>query len=237
MHRFRTTVLATALLIVALVLSALCARARGSARTGAGGCRRAHRGRRRGARTGRRHRAAHHLVRRRQRRRCSARLLDRFEAENPDIKVVMDTVPYASGILETLPLQLEAGEGPDMARVTQLGVLSKYMLDLRPLSNPEYWDENFGPFLAWMQAEPGGNAIPGFMTQLTVTGPFINRTLFEQAGVPVPSDSSDQVTWQEWAEASPPGGRGDGHFAMVDGSLRPPSGRPRGEHGRPVLQR
>jgi alpha-1,4-digalacturonate transport system substrate-binding protein len=41
--------------------------------------------------------------------------LDRFEAENPDIRVVMDTVPYASGIQETLPLQLEAGEGPDMA--------------------------------------------------------------------------------------------------------------------------
>ena len=66
-------------------------------------------------------------------------LLDRFEAANPDIKVVIDTVPYSSGILETLPIQLEAGQGPDMARVTQLGVLSKYMLDLRPyLSNPEY---------------------------------------------------------------------------------------------------
>ena len=50
-----------------------------------------------------------------------ANLLDRFEAENPDIKVVIDTVPYAQGILESLPLQLEAGEGPDMARVTQLG--------------------------------------------------------------------------------------------------------------------
>ncbi|HQY90112.1 ABC transporter substrate-binding protein [Caldilinea sp.] len=130
-------------------------------------------------------------------------LLDRFEADNPDIKVIIDTVPYSSGILETLPLQLEAGEGPDMARVTQLGGLSKYMLDLRPyLSAPAYWDENFGPFLAWMQTEADGNAIPGFMTQLTVTGPFINRTLFEQAGVAVPSDASDQVTWQEWVAAA-----------------------------------
>jgi alpha-1,4-digalacturonate transport system substrate-binding protein len=142
-------------------------------------------------------------------------LLDRFEADNPDIKVVIDTVPYSSGILETLPIQLEAGEGPDMARVTQLGVLAKYMLDLRPyLANPEYWEENFGPFLAWMQAEPDGNAIPGFMTQLTVTGPFINRTLFEQAGVPVPSDSSDQVTWQEWADAARQVAEATGAFAM-----------------------
>ncbi len=143
-------------------------------------------------------------------------LLDRFEAENPDIRVVIDTVPYSSGILETLPIQLEAGQGPDMARVTQLGVLSQYMLDLRPyLSDPGYWEENFGPFLRWMQTSPDGNAIPGFMTQLTVTGPFINRTLFEQAGVPVPSDTSDQVTWQEWAEATRQVAEATGTFAMV----------------------
>jgi alpha-1,4-digalacturonate transport system substrate-binding protein len=130
-------------------------------------------------------------------------LLDRFEADNPDIRVVIDTVPYSSGILETLPIQLEAGQGPDMARVTQFGILSRYMLDMRPyLQDPDYWEANFGPFLDWMQAEQGGDAIPGFMTQLTVTGPYINRTLFEQAGVPVPSDISDEVTWAEWAEAT-----------------------------------
>jgi alpha-1,4-digalacturonate transport system substrate-binding protein len=143
-------------------------------------------------------------------------LLDRFEAENPDIRVVIDTVPYAQGILESLPLQLEAGEGPDMARVTQLGDLSKHFLDLRPyLSDTAYWETNFGPFLAWMQSESDGTAIPGYMTQLTVTGPFINRTLFEQAGVPVPSDSSDQVTWEEWADATRQVAEATGTFAMV----------------------
>lgn len=143
-------------------------------------------------------------------------LLDRFEADNPDIKVVIDTVPYAQGILESLPLQLEAGEGPDMARVTQLGDLARHFLDLRPLlSNAEYWDENFGPFLAWMQSEADGNAIPGFMTQLTVTGPFVNRTLFEQAGVAVPSDAAEEVTWQEWAEASRQVAEATDTFAMA----------------------
>lgn len=143
-------------------------------------------------------------------------LLDRFEAENPDIEVVVDTVPYSSGILETLPLQLEAGEGPDMARVTQLGIMAPHMLDLRPyLTDAAYWETNFGPFLAWMQAEPGGNAIPGYMTQLTVTGPFINRTLFEQAGVAVPSDSSDQVTWEEWAAAANEVAAATDTFAMA----------------------
>ncbi len=129
-------------------------------------------------------------------------LLDRFEADNPDIKVVMDTVAYQS-ILDNLPIQLAAGEGPDMARVTDLGGLSKYYLDLRPyLADPAYWETNFGPFLAWLRQPGNTDAIPGFMTQLTVTGPFINRTLFDQAGIAVPSDTSDSVTWEEWADVT-----------------------------------
>ena len=129
-------------------------------------------------------------------------LLDRFEAENPDIKVVMDTVAYQS-ILENLPIQLAAGEGPDMARVTDLGGLSEHYLDMSPyLSDPAYWEENFGPFLAWLRVPGDEESINGFMTQLTITGPFINRTLFEQAGVAVPSDESDEVTWEEWADAA-----------------------------------
>jgi alpha-1,4-digalacturonate transport system substrate-binding protein len=53
------------------------------------------------------------------------------------------------------------------------------------------------------------------MTQLTVTGPFINRTLFEQAGVAVPSDASEEVTWQEWAEATRQVADATGTFAMA----------------------
>jgi alpha-1,4-digalacturonate transport system substrate-binding protein len=129
-------------------------------------------------------------------------LLDRFEEANPDITVVIDTVPY-SAILETLPLDLAAGEGPDMARVTDLGGLSEYYLDMSPyLSDTAYWEENFGPFLTWLR-EPGNTtAIPGFMTQLTITGPFINRTLFEQAGVDIPSETMDAPTWEDWASAA-----------------------------------
>ncbi len=126
-------------------------------------------------------------------------LLDRFEAENPDISVVVDTVPYSSGILEALPLQLASGQGPDMARVTDLGGLSEYFLDLRPfVADPGYWETNFGPFLGWMRPE-GSDALPGLMTQLTVTGPFVNKTLFDQAGVALPEGDT---TWEEWAELS-----------------------------------
>jgi alpha-1,4-digalacturonate transport system substrate-binding protein len=144
-------------------------------------------------------------------------LLDRFEADNPNIKVIIDTAPYASGILETLPIQLAAGEGPDMARVTDLGGLSQYYLDLTPyLADTGYWEENFGPFLAWLRPPGDESSIPGFMTQLTVTGPYINRTLFDQAGIDVPSDSSDEVTWEEWADVTRQVAEATGTpFAMV----------------------
>lgn len=126
-------------------------------------------------------------------------LLDRFQADNPDISVVVDTVPYTT-ILEQLPLQVEAGEGPDIARVTNLPLLAGYYLDLRPyLEDPAAWDESFPPLL--MQSMRTGDdttGLYGFPNQFTVTGPFINRTLFEQAGIEVPSDSNDAVTWEEW---------------------------------------
>lgn len=126
-------------------------------------------------------------------------LLRRFEEKNKDIKVVLDTVPFKA-INETLPVQLAAGQGPDMARVTDLGGIAPFMLDMRPhLKTAAYWDENMGPFLAWMRVPGNTNAIPGFMTQLTVTGPFVNKTLFEQAGVAMPGG---KATWEEWATAA-----------------------------------
>ncbi|MEM6460938.1 MAG: ABC transporter substrate-binding protein [Pseudomonadota bacterium] len=126
-------------------------------------------------------------------------ILDRYEEANPEVKVVLDVVPYKA-ILESLPVQLAAGEGPDMARVTDLGGLSEHYLDLTPyISDPSYWESNFGPFLKWKRQPGDDKAISGFMTQLTVTGPYVNKTLFEQAGVALPGEGA---TWDDWAAAS-----------------------------------
>jgi hypothetical protein len=106
-----------------------------------------------------------------------ADLLRRFEDKNRDIRVVLDQVPFKA-INENLPVQLASGQGPDIARVGDLGGLARYMLDLRPyLKNAAYWEANYGPFLQWMRVPGDTSSIPGFMTQLTVTGPFVNKTL------------------------------------------------------------
>jgi alpha-1,4-digalacturonate transport system substrate-binding protein len=126
-------------------------------------------------------------------------LAKRFEAQNPDVKIAIDKVPYKA-IVEQLPVQLAAGQGPDIARVTDLGGLSKHYLDITPyVKDPKYWEANFGQTLKWLRSTPTDKGIYGMMTQLTVTGPFVNRTLFEQAKVPLPAANA---TWDDWAAAT-----------------------------------
>jgi alpha-1,4-digalacturonate transport system substrate-binding protein len=129
----------------------------------------------------------------------TAELAKRFEAQNPGTKVVIDNVPYKT-IVEQLPVQLAAGQGPDIARVTDLGGLSKYYMDISAhLKNRKYWDDNFGATAPWLRPSATDKGIYGFMSQLTMTGPFVNKTLFEQAKVPMPGA---KATWDDWMEAS-----------------------------------
>lgn len=125
-------------------------------------------------------------------------ILGRFMKENPDVNVILDNVAYKV-IQEQLPIQLEAGQGPDIARVTNLKTIAQHWLDLTPhVTDPKYWVDNFGEQMDWMRPD-GSTAITGFMTQITLTGGFANKTLFEQAGVPLPGP---KATWDEWAEAT-----------------------------------
>lgn len=125
----------------------------------------------------------------------------RFEAANAGAKITIDQVPYKA-VLETLPVQLAAGEGPDIARVTDLGGLNKYYLDLTPhlgAARAKAWNDNFSTTLPWFRAGPQDKGIYGLMSQLTVTGAYVNKTLFEQAKVPMPGD---KATWDDWMAAA-----------------------------------
>ncbi|MFV0359765.1 ABC transporter substrate-binding protein, partial [Tropicimonas sp.] len=125
-------------------------------------------------------------------------LLGRFMQDNPDINVIVDNVSYQT-VREQLPIALEAGGGPDIARVTELKALADHWLDLTPyLADADYWRTNYGGQADWMRPD-GSGAITGFMTQLTLTGGFANMTLFEQAGVDLPGPDA---TWQEWVDAA-----------------------------------
>lgn len=126
-------------------------------------------------------------------------LAERFVKDNPDIKVTIDRMPFKA-IQEGLPVQLAAGQGPDIARTTDFGPIMRYMLDLTPyLKDPAYWERAYGPVLAWMRPNATDKGIYGLMTQLTISAPLVDKTLFDQAGVPVPKAGA---TWDEWAAAA-----------------------------------
>lgn len=122
-----------------------------------------------------------------------------FEAENPGVDVVIEEVSYQT-IVESLPVQLEAGEGPDIAIITDLGGLSRFYQDITPYVDAAYFEQEWGQTLQWLRGGiAGSTAINGMPTTLTVNGAYVNLTLFEQAGVPVPAEGA---TWKEWAEAT-----------------------------------
>ena len=119
-----------------------------------------------------------------------------FGKDNPDVHVIVDKSPYAA-IMQSLPVQLAAGNGPDIARVTDFGPLNRYFLDLRPyLKDADAWEANFGKSLPWMRANDADKGIYGLPSQLTVTGLIVDKSLFDQAGVPLPGDAA---TWDDWA--------------------------------------
>jgi len=116
-------------------------------------------------------------------------LIDKFMADNPGITVILDVVPYKT-IDEQLPVQVDSGEGPDMARITNFGAYAGKLLDLRSyLADSAYYEANFpAPILSAL-------GYGGYPDALTVTGPFVNKTLFDQAGVEIPGEGT---TWEEW---------------------------------------
>ena len=124
---------------------------------------------------------------------------DQFMQENPGKTVNLEIVPYQS-MVESLLVQLASGEGPDAAIVTDLGGLSRYYLDLSPYVDAAAFNENFEQTLQWLRGgDAESTAINGMPTSLTVNGGYVNLTLFEQAGIPVPEEGA---TWEEWAEAT-----------------------------------
>ncbi|WP_425040092.1 ABC transporter substrate-binding protein [Primorskyibacter sp. S187A] len=124
-------------------------------------------------------------------------LAAKFDASS-DVDVMVETVGYDI-IRDQLENQLQTDAAPDLARVTNLGGLNQYYLDLAPYVDTAAWEEAYGATLPWFRA-PGGEdqGVYGWMTGLTVTGPYVNVSMFDDAGVDMPGEGA---TWDDWAAA------------------------------------
>ena len=124
-------------------------------------------------------------------------LVERYETENEGIDIRLNVVGF-NIMLTQLPEQLDAGDGPDLAMITTLGALAEHYVDLTPYVDPEEWEEAYGAVLPWYRADrPEG--IFGFHAEMTVTGPYVNLTMFDRADVELPPPGA---TWDDWAKAT-----------------------------------
>ena len=126
----------------------------------------------------------------------------KFMRENPGTKIDFRVVSFQS-LLESLPVQLASGEGPDISMVADWGGLSKYYLDIRPYLTAQqqaYWEREWPSLLPAMRGnDKSSNAIYGMAGAVTLNGAFVNVTLFRQAHVELPPPGA---TWDDWAAAA-----------------------------------
>jgi alpha-1,4-digalacturonate transport system substrate-binding protein len=129
-------------------------------------------------------------------------LLDQFEKENTDIKVTLDVVAFKD-LHTTLSAQAEVDKAPDLARETEPQRYYGKLLDLTPnLKDPKAITDNYAAALLGVLAGPQKGAITGYPLDFSSSGPFVNVALFKKAGVEIPSDKNEKVTWDQWIAAA-----------------------------------
>ena len=125
-------------------------------------------------------------------------LVKQFNEANPDIKIEFSIVPFAE-LNQLLVTQAAAGQAPDLARVNEPYRYFQYTLDLRPYLKNRTFIKEFLDEPVKSVTGPKGE-VYGIPHDLTMNGPFVNASLFKQAGVPLPT--GDRVTWEEWMAAA-----------------------------------
>ncbi len=124
-------------------------------------------------------------------------LVKKFNEANPDIKIEFSIVPFAE-LNQLLVTQASGGQAPDLARVNEPYRYFQYALDLRPYLKNRTFIKEFLDEPVKSVTGPKGEVF-GIPHDLTMNGPFVNVSLFKQAGVPLPA--GDRVTWEEWMAA------------------------------------
>lgn len=120
-----------------------------------------------------------------------AALSKEFEAANPDVKVNFVSSGY-DAVSKQLPVQLAVGEGPDVAKITDWQ-LAPFYLDMRPyMKDPEGFAKLHGTSLDRLRLKGINDpqSLNGYIASQTFNLPFVNKTLFEQAGEPVPGPTA-----------------------------------------------
>jgi multiple sugar transport system substrate-binding protein len=151
-------------------------------------------------------------------------LIDQFQEANPDITIEAIWEPGGAIEIQTKLLTLiAAGDAPDVYwahSYTNAGQAKRNIqMDLNPMieADAAVSGEDFLP-AAWADFSIGGKQI-GFPRETTSTIIIYNKQLFEENGVPLPTDD---WTWADFEEAAAALTQGEGPeriFGLADWNL------------------
>jgi alpha-1,4-digalacturonate transport system substrate-binding protein len=114
--------------------------------------------------------------------------------EETGVTVDIDDIPY-DDFNTRLRNAAQADGLPDLARVTAIDPIWKNQLeDLSDVASEHGVMEN-------LLTEDEEGAIPTFLTDLTAVGLYVNKSLFDEAGVAYPTTADQIWTWDEFIAA------------------------------------
>ena len=126
-----------------------------------------------------------------------ADLLARFSEQNPGIAVAVD-VTAEEEAYERERAAYDAGEPYDIARMNGSWWLVGGYVNLRPLLGETLMRTFRSAYFELLRHLPANTGIYAFPDSLDVVAPFVNVSLFEEAGVALPGAGA---SWDDWLAA------------------------------------
>ncbi len=143
---------------------------------------------------------------------AEAEVVKAFQAAHPEIKVDFQLLPYAD-YFTSLKTWIAGGTAPDVASLDlamlQEMAASGSLADLNPMIQSSGYDLNayYESTLKMFQNKGGQYGLPASYSNVVL---YYNKNLFDEAGLPYPTDTMDWATFVDYAKKLTKDTNGDG---------------------------
>ncbi|MDI3472404.1 MAG: alpha,4-digalacturonate transport system substrate-binding protein [Thermotogaceae bacterium] len=131
-----------------------------------------------------------------------------YVKENPAVEFDIIALPYYGGFMQKVSLSIMSGDVPDLIQVTTAYApqVKEYLLNLTPdiekalgMTSKDYLSSIFDVTSVYMTQEDEIKLIP---LEFTITGIWVNKDMFEKAGIKYPptGGKDEPWTWEEFKD-------------------------------------
>lgn len=133
-----------------------------------------------------------------------------YTKEHPNVEFDIIALPYYGGFMQKVSLAIMSGEVPDLIQVTTAYApqVKEHLIDLTPyiekelgVSSKDYLDSILDVTSVYMTTQDGRiRLVP---LEFTISGIWINKQMFEKAGISYPPNGGRNTpwTWEEFIDA------------------------------------